>query len=205
MFQRVHTYLEKMVPEREPILREMELYAKERGFPIVGPLVGRLLYQMTMLTKARKILELGSGFGYSAFWFSLAARSKGELTLTDGDRANKARAFDYFKRAGLQSHFHFRIGDALRITRKLDGPFDIILNDIDKEDYPETIDLAADKLKRGGLFISDNIIWSGKVLEKKTDTATERIIEFTERLYKDSRFYTTIIPIRDGVSIAVRL
>ena len=205
MFQRVDKYLEKMVPEREPILREMELYAKDKEFPIVGPLVGRFLYQMTVLTKARKILELGSGFGYSAFWFSLAARSKGELTLTDTDKQNKARALDYFKRAGLQSHFHFRVGNALRIIRVLDGPFDIILNDIDKTDYPKTIDLAAAKLKKGGLFITDNIIWSGKVLEKKPDAATERIMEFTERLYKDSRFYTTVMPIRDGLSIAVRL
>lgn len=205
MFKRIHKYLEEAIPDRPPILREMEQYASESNFPIIGPLVGRFLYQITLITKARKILELGSGFGYSAVWFSLATKSKGHIFMTDNDQKNKRRAFDYFKHAGLQSQFDFKVGDALKTIKKIDGPFDIILNDIDKASYPKTIDLVADKLRKGGLFISDNIIWSGKVLDKKPDPKTKAIVKFTENLYKDSRFFTTIMPIRDGVSIAVRL
>jgi predicted O-methyltransferase YrrM len=160
---------------------------------------------MTLVTKAKRILELGSGFGYSAFWFSLAARSKGRIIMTDGDRNNKRLAFRYFKEAGLQSQFDFRVGDALRTAKKVDGPFDIILNDIDKQDYPSTIDLAASRLKKGGLFITDNLIWDGKVTETKQDKTTRAIVEFTRMLYGDSRFFTTIMPIRDGISISVRL
>ena len=205
MYQKIHRYLEQITPERPAILREMEQYAKENHFPIVGPLVGRLLYQLAVMTKARKILELSSGFGYSAFWFSLATRGKGHITMTDLDKKNKTRAFDYFKRAGLQSQFVFKVGDAVNLVRRLDGPFDIILNDIDKQDYPKTLDVAAARLRRGGLFITDNVIWSGKVCDKKQDKTTRAIVEFTDNLYRDSRFFTTVMPVRDGVSIAVRL
>lgn len=205
MYENVQRYLKDVTPDRPPVLREMEQYAAERKFPIVGPLVGRFLYQMTHLTKARRILELGSGFGYSAFWFSLAARSKGQITMIDSDRKNKTRAFDYFKRAGLQSQFVFKVGDALKLIKRTDGPFDIVFNDIDKIDYPNTIDLVASRLKKGGLFITDNLIWSGRVLEKKKDAGTRAIIEFTENLYRDSRFFTTVLPLRDGISVAVRL
>ncbi|MCP4685793.1 MAG: O-methyltransferase [bacterium] len=183
----------------------METYAREKDFPIVGPQVGRVLYQMALATKARKILELGSGFGYSAYWFSLAARSKGVITMTDGNKANKRRAFDYFKRAGLQSQFDFHVGDALKVAGKLSGPFDIVFNDIDKHEYPRTIDLAAARLKKGGLFITDNLLWSGRVCEKKKDADTEAIVEFTRDLYQDSRFLTTVLPIRDGVGLSLRL
>ena len=205
MYKKVHKYLEQIIPERHPIMREMEVYAAENEFPIIGPLVGRYLFQCAQLVKARKILELGSGFGYSAFWFSLAVKGKGHITMTDGMAKNKRKAFDYFKRAGLQSQFDFKVGDALTSINKLDGPYDIILNDIDKIDYPKTIDLAASRLKKGGIFITDNVIWSGKVFEKKQDADTKAIVEFTENLYLDSRFYTTVLPIRDGIAVAVRL
>ena len=205
MYQKIHKYLENNIPERPPILREMEDNAAENNFPIIGPLVGRYLYQTAHMMKARKILELGSGFGYSAFWFSLAIKGKGHITMTDTSASNKRTAFDYFKRAGLQTQFDFKVGDALKSIKNIDGPFDIILNDIDKVDYPKTIDLAATRLKKGGLFITDNIIWSGKVCDKKQDADTKAIVEFTEKLYQDSRFFTTVMPIRDGIAIAVKL
>lgn len=205
MFQRIHKYLEHLTPERPAVLREMEVYAAEHDFPIVGPLVGRFLYQIVLMTKARRILELGSGFGYSAFWFSLATRGKGHITMTDRDKKNKSLAFDFFKRAGLQSQFVFKVGDALKLADGMDNQFDIILNDIDKHEYPKTINLAAEKLKKGGLFITDNVIWSGRVCEKKPDKTTKAIQEFAQDLYHDGRFFTTVLPIRDGVSVAVRL
>jgi predicted O-methyltransferase YrrM len=197
--------MEKVTPERPPILREMEMYAKENNFPIIGPLVGRFLYQCAIMIKARRILELGSGFGYSAFWFSLAIKSKGHITMTDSELKNKRIAYNYFKRAGLQTQFDFKVGNALKTVKKIDGQFDIILNDIDKDGYPETIDLVAARLKKGGLFITDNIIWSGRVCDKKPDKTTKAIIDFTDKIYKDSRFFTTIMPIRDGITVSVRL
>ena len=205
MFKKVHKYLHRVTPDRQPVMAEMEEYAGKNGFPIIGPLVGRFLYQMASLTKARSILELGSGYGYSAYWFSLAMGKRGKIIMTDGDRKNKTRALDYLSRAGLHSEFDFRVGDALRIASRLKGPFDIVLNDIDKHDYPRTIEVAARLLRRGGLFITDNVIWSGRVCERKQDTTTQRIVEFTDKLYRDSRFFTTILPIRDGIAVASKL
>lgn len=205
MFKKIHSYLEQITPARPPLLREMESYAAENDFPIIGPLVGRFLYQMALTTKARRIMELGSGFGYSAYWFSLAMKGKGHITMTDTNLKNKRRALEYFKKGGLQSQFEFKVGDALKTFRKLEGPFDIIFSDIDKEDYPSTIDLAAARLKKGGLFITDNLIWSGKVMDKTQDKLTRAIVGFTGALYRDSRFFTTVLPLRDGISVSTRL
>ncbi len=205
MFTKVHKYLENITPQRPAVMREMEEYAAENDFPIVGPLVGRLLYQLASMTKAKRIFELGSGFGYSAYWFSLAIGSRGHIVLTDGNKDNKKRAMNYFKRAGIDTQLDFKVGDALRTIKKHDGPFDIIFNDIDKKDYPKTIDLAAARLRKGGLFITDNVIWKGKVAEKNPDDTTKAILEFNEELYHDGRFFVTIIPLRDGLAVATRL
>ncbi len=198
-------YLLKVTPERHPILAEMERYARENHFPIVGPLVGRLLYQLALAVKARKILELGSGFGYSAFWLSLAVGRKGHITMTDKRVQNKRRAYDYFKKAGLQSQFDFKVTDALIALKKLSGPYDLIFNDIDKEGYPETIDPAVNLLRKGGLFITDNVFLSGRILDKNPDKTAQAVLAFTNRLYQDSSFFTTLIPLRDGLSVAVRV
>lgn len=205
MLQKIDRYLTSYLPDRHPVLAEMEQYAKENGFPIVGPLVGRFLYQMALSVKARKILELGSGFGYSAFWISQAVRGKGHIVMTDSRKSNKRKAMEYFKKAGLQSQFDFRVGDALKIMKRLTGAVDMIVNDIDKEEYPAVIDPAAALLRKGGLLISDNMLWSGRVLDKKLDKASGAIIEFTNNIYRDSRFFTTVLPLRDGVGVSVRL
>ncbi len=204
MFKKIHRYLHEVTPPRPPALREMEAYALENGFPIIGPLVGRFLYQMVTIAKARRIMELGSGFGYSAYWLSMAAGRRGHITLTDTDGNNRRRALKYFRQGKLLSQFDFRVGDALRILRRHSGPFDIVFNDIDKDDYPATIDLVADRLRRGGLFITDNVIWSGQVCLRRPDSRTRAIIRFTRQLYQDPRFFTTVLPIRDGIAVAVK-
>ena len=197
-------YLAGVVPERPPVMQEMEAYARERNFPIVGPQVGRFLYQLVQVSGARKIVELGSGFGYSAYWFALAAGADGSIVMTDGDQENEERALDYLRRAGLKSSFDFRVGDALTSIRDIEGPVDIVYNDIDKEGYPDTIEPAANLLRPGGLFITDNLLWSARVCDPEPGPTTQAILDFTRRLFDDSRFFTTLVPIRDGLAIAVR-
>jgi caffeoyl-CoA O-methyltransferase len=204
MSNKIEKYLLQQTPQRPPVMKEMEQYAVEHDFPIVGPVVGRFLHQMALSMKARSVLELGSGYGYSAFWFSLAMRSKGSIVMTDFNKENKKRALAYFRRAGLESRFDYRVGDALRIARRLTDKFDLVFCDIDKESYPEVIDLAALRLNKGGMFITDNLLWSGRVCDRKPDRTTRRIVEFTEQLYQDSRFFTTVLPLRDGIALAVR-
>ena len=205
-FSDIDTYLHKITPKRDRVLVAMERYAKRNGFPIIGPLVGRYLYQTARLIKARKILELGSGYGYSAFWFALAVGPQARIIMTDMDQANRDRAFMYFEEGGLEARFTYHLGNALKIAAGLKGPYDIILNDIDKQDYPQTIDLAADLLRPGGLFITDNIIWSGRVYDSAaTDAATRGVKRFPRMLSADDRFFTSVLPLRDGISVAMRI
>jgi caffeoyl-CoA O-methyltransferase len=201
----IEEYLLQVTPERPEVMREMETYAEQHDFPIVGPLVGRFLFQAARMVEARRVLELGSGFGYSAYWFALAMGDRGKITMIDGSEDNRDRALDYFERAGLQTKVKFKVGNVFEVLTEIDKEFDIIFNDIDKERYPETIDPAAFRLRRGGLFITDNLLWSGRVCEESKDEATRGVAEFTKRLYADPRFFTTILPLRDGVALAVRL
>jgi predicted O-methyltransferase YrrM len=200
----IEQYLYRLTPERPPVLREMEEHAAAHHFPIIGPLVGRLLYQMALITSADRVLELGSGFGYSAYWFSMALGERGLITMIDGSDDNRAKAEEYFQRGGIQTPHEFHVGDALTVLKDIDGPFDIVLNDIDKEGYPDTLDPVAARLRPGGVFITDNLLWSGRILDQKPDAATRGVVEFARRLYADERFVTTIVPLRDGVSVAVR-
>jgi predicted O-methyltransferase YrrM len=204
-FEKVHNYLFSATPRRDATLTAMERYAAKNNFPIIGPLVGRFLFQMATILGAKSVFELGSGYGYSAYWFSLAMGAKGSIILTEGDAKNLAFAQKYFRRGGLKSKFEFHCGDAREIIKEHRGPFDIVLNDIDKEGYPETIDLVAPRLRRGGLFITDNAIWDGRVTAARPDKTTRAIMEFNRRMYADKRFFTTILPLRDGLTVGLRL
>lgn len=194
------------IRSRSDWLRHIEKRAITEGFPIIGPLVGRLLAILARSVQAKKVLELGSGFGYSALWFSKGMESGGVIVCTDGDARNRDCAFEYFSQAQLSQRIDFRIGDALTISRELSGPFDIVFNDIDKHEYPVVIEEAHRLLRPGGLLISDNTLWSGKVIDPdENDRYTHGIKQYNKTLFADKRFFSTIIPLRDGVSVSVKL
>jgi len=198
-------YLLKATPEREPVLKEMEELASQNNFPIIGPLVGRFLYQVATLTKARRILELGSGYGYSAFWFARAIGTRGHIFCTEGDEENARKARDFFKRGKIKTRIEYHIGDALKLAAKIPGKFDIILNDIDKWEYPAVIPFAEKRLKKGGILVTDNLLWSAQILDENPDKDTAGILEYTQKLYANKNFFTTILPMRDGISFSIRL
>ena len=201
----IDRYLLQLLPEREPVLREMEEQARRRDIPIVGPAVARVLFQYARLLAANTVFELGSAIGYSTLWWALAVGEKGEIFYTDGDQAKAAEARGYFQRAGVDSRIRVLVGDALELLRAQDREFDIIFNDVDKEDYPRVLDLVLPRLRRGGLFITDNVLWSGRVTAgDPREESTRAIQEFNRRLYAMPEFYTTILPLRDGVAVAVR-
>lgn len=205
LYQGLDEYLLNITPEREPVLAEMEVLAKEKNFPIIGPLAGRVLYQLALLTKARRILELGSGFGYSAFWFARAIGARGQIFCTEGDEENARRARDFFKKGKIKTRIEYRIGDALKLAATLPGKFDIILCDIDKWEYPAVIPFAEKKLKKGGILVADNMLWSARVLDENPDKNTAGIVKFTKDLYANKNFFPTILPVRDGISVSIRL
>ncbi|HEY4612688.1 MAG TPA: O-methyltransferase [Bacteroidota bacterium] len=198
-------YLHDIIPDRDPVLTEMEEHAASLEFPIIGPLVGRLLYVLATSAKAKRVLELGSGYGYSAYWFAKAVGKEGTVICTDGSAENQERAMEYFKRGRLADRVEFHVGDALKLIDTFDGEFDIIFSDIDKTQYPKALRKVLPKLRKGGLFISDNVLWSGKILDKKPDAATAGIITFNRMIYSSKDFFTSIVPLRDGVAVSVKL
>jgi predicted O-methyltransferase YrrM len=201
----IDTYLERLTPSGDEILEEMEEYAKRNEFPIVGPLVGRFLFQLAVVSSAKKVMELGSGFGYSAYWFAKAVGRSGSVVYTDTSAENVRMAADYFGRGRMRDRMEMITGDALSALRESRGGFDIIFNDIDKEYYPLVVDAAYEKLRKGGILITDNVLWSGRVLTDDVSPGTEGVREFTRRLLAHGGFFTSIIPLRDGVSVSVKL
>ena len=193
----------------EQVLLEMEAYGAEHGFPIVERLVGVTLELLARSIGARRVIELGSGFGYSGYWFSRAIGEEGELHLTDGDKANASMASDYLGRAGLMGPTDFHVGDAVETLRSLPGDFDIVYNDIDKEGYPEAWRTARDRIRVGGLYICDNVLWYGNVASASADdrypSATRAILEHNRLIADDADYLSSIVPTRDGVMVALRL
>ncbi len=203
-------YLYSLLPESDPVLREMEEEAARRKIPIVGPAVGRLLYLLAKISGARRVFEMGSAIGYSTIWWARGVGEDGHVIYTDGD-ANKAmEAYKNFERAGVEKRIEIRVGDALELLSEQNyEPFDIIFNDVDKEDYPKVFRLAVPRLCRGGLFVSDNVLWSGRVPEaasgaQEAAESTRAILQFNRMLYESKDLFTTILPLRDGVAVAMK-
>ena len=208
---RIETYVRSLLDRHdEPVLLEMEAEAKERGFPIVGRTVGVTLEVLARSIGARRVCELGSGFWYSGYWFSRAVGPGGELHLTDGDPENEKKAIDYLGRAGLADPMRFHVGDAVESLGGLEGEFDVVYDDIDKEGYPDAWRAASERIRVGGLYICDNVLWSGRVtgdepLEKEWERATTgAIVEHNALIAADERYLSTIVPTRDGVMVALR-
>lgn len=203
---RIEAYLQALHDEGDPVLDEMERLAAELHFPIVGRLVGRMLAQLARLVAARRVFELGSGFGYSALFFARAVGPGGVVVCTDHSERHRQWARAFLTRAGVWERVQFHVGDALSVLRHAGGPWDVIFNDVDKEAYPATIELAHAHLRPGGLFITDNVLWHGRVLEESGDDApaTRAVREFTRRLVAHPGFDTVIYPVRDGVAVAQR-
>jgi predicted O-methyltransferase YrrM len=201
----VDDYLYSLVPPRDEVLAEMEAYATEHEIPIVGPAVARVFEQLTRMINAKTVFELGSAIGYSTIWWARAVGESGRVVYTDGDAKNAVRARAYFERAGVMPRIKVHTGDALEYLSEQKEEFDIIFNDVDKEDYPRVLRLVTPRLRKGGLFITDNVLWSGRVVEKNPkDASTKAILEFNRKLYDSKEFYTTILPIRDGLAVAMK-
>ncbi|MBI4395099.1 MAG: O-methyltransferase [Candidatus Omnitrophica bacterium] len=201
----IERYIQNLYPVEDPTLSEMGELGEKTNFPIVGPLVGRLLYQLTKLTRAKNVFEMGSGFGYSALWFALALPEDGVIHLTDQSTKNSELAKRFFLQANLAHKARFHVGDSLEILSKMRENFDIIFIDIEKELYPKALDLAKSKVNVGGLLIADNLLWFGQVLEKHGDASTEAIKEFNQKLFNDCNFISTLHPVRDGVGVAYKI
>jgi caffeoyl-CoA O-methyltransferase len=204
---RVEAYMRSLLDRYdERVLLEMEAEAEASGFPIVGRTVGVTLEVLALTVGARRVCELGSGFGYSAYWFSRAVGPDGEVHCTDGDPVNERKALAYLTRAGLDAPVRWHVGDAVTYLNATEGEFDVIYNDIDKDGYPDAWRAARERVRVGGLYLCDNVLWYGRVTEPRPERAdTRAILEHNALVAEDERFRSAIVPTRDGVLVAVRV
>ena len=201
----VMRHLDALVPARHPEMQMMEEHARETNFPIIGPAAGYFCYLITRLTGATQVFELGSGYGYSTAWFALAVRDNGGGTVHHvvWDQELSDRACRSITRMGLRAQVNFRVGEAIAELRRQDGPFDLIFNDIDKQDYPASLPVIHEKLRPGGALIVDNALWHGRVFDRNDNTPqTAGVRELTRLLTISGDWVTSIVPIRDGLLLA---
>lgn len=208
----VNEYLNDLASvDDEPVLLEMEKLAEERGFPIVGRQCGAMLELFARAINATRIFEMGSGYGYSAYWFSRATGPAGEIHLTDTDPDNERMAKDFLARAHLDGPIDYHVAGALDAFAVTPGEFDIVYCDIDKDGYPDAWRAARDRVRVGGMFICDNMLWSGRVAglpgapEDVRPGWTEAIDATNKMIYADGRYRAGIIPLRDGLITALRI
>lgn len=201
LYPKVEKYLTGLLPKRDNVISEMERYAKRHDVPIIGPVVARAIYQLAQISEAKRIFEMGSAIGYSTIWLARAAGADAEVYYTDGDPANAAQARGYFKRAGVEKCIQIMTGDAVNLIDHVPGEFDLIFIDVDKHQYPEALRKAVPRLRSGGLLITDNVLWSGKVTAKAKDVQTRAIQQFNRMIYSSPELFPVIIPLRDGIAV----
>jgi caffeoyl-CoA O-methyltransferase len=207
MNEEVEDYLYELLPRRDEVLSDMEEYAAQHKVPIIGPAVARMLSLLVQISGAKRIFELGSAIGYSTIWLARAAGPQSEITYTDGDPENAKRAKAYFERAGVAQQIRVETGDALTLLNKTSGEFDLIFNDIYKREYPDAAKQALPRVRRGGLFITDNTLWSGKAARtvEAGDADTLGVQELNRMVYESKELFSVLIPLRDGVTVCRKL
>jgi caffeoyl-CoA O-methyltransferase len=200
----IEKYILDLIPARDQILSEMEAEARLNSIPIVGPAVGALLAVLVLSSQSKRIFELGSAIGYSTIWLARAAGPNSEIHYTDASQKNAERARWYLDRAGLSDRVQIHVGDALTSLAQVEGEFDFIFNDVNKDGYPAVLNAAPQRLRRGGLLVSDNTLWHERVLHPENLTSTA-VVEFNRNIFHSNEFMTCLVPLRDGLTVGVKL
>ncbi|HSV75367.1 MAG TPA: O-methyltransferase [Chthonomonadales bacterium] len=207
MPQQLRAYLSSLAPDRPPELDAMEEHAREVGFPILGPVAGHFCYLIARLMGARRVFELGSGFGYSTAWFAKAVQENGggEVyhVVWNEDLSSHARA--RLDALGYSDVVRCVVGEAVDVLLDTPGPFDIVFNDIDKRRYPKSIPAIGRKLRSGGALIVDNALWHGWIFDQSDCSEdTKGVREATRILTTTPEWVTSVVPLQDGLLLAMK-
>jgi predicted O-methyltransferase YrrM len=207
LLEKLDRYLDGLVPPRRGELEQMEGYGKRTGFPIIGPACGHFCYLTARLIDARQVFEMGSGYGYSTAWFARAVQENGGgrvvHTVWDEDLSRRARG--HLDAMGYEGIVEYRVQEAIGALRSSEGPFDLIFLDIDKEDYPEALEVIEAKLRSGGVLLADNLLRHGAVLDGRDRTPqTQGVRAITRRVMEGENWIASIVPMRDGLLLAYR-
>lgn len=201
----VEAYVDSLASRGDAALREVERQGFSEGRPIVGAAEGSLLHVLARAVGARRILELGTAIGYSGTWLARALPEEGELVTVEGDPDTAKVARANFVKTGVAGRTTILVGAAEEVLEDLEGPFDLIFNDIDKVGYPVVLEPCIRRVRVGGLLVTDNVLWDGDVARKGRSAETRAIREYNESLAQDPRMLTVILPLRDGVSVAMKV
>lgn len=206
-YTNVQDYITSLVPPREAELLEMEAFAEKHDFPIIGPACGYYCYQLARMISATSVFELGSGYGYSTAWFAKAIKENGggivHHTVWEEELSERARR--HLVKLGSADLVQFHVSEAVEALKQTQGPFDIIFNDIDKQAYPASLPFIKEKLRSGGLLIIDNMLWHGRIFDKKDIAPTTiGVQEFTKQITNDPDWIVSLAPMRDGMIVAYK-
>ncbi len=207
-YEQICEYHTRLSQHDDPVLLRMEEEARQARFPIIGPAAGKFCYMVARAIGARRVFELGSGYGYSTLWFARAVRENGGGVVhhTVWDQGLSDRARTNVEAAGYSDLVRFHMAEAVQTLSETEGPFDILFNDIDKHGYPDSLPVMKSKLRVGGMILIDNMIWHGAIFDESDRSEnTEGVREFTRRLSADSDFVFQLVPVRDGIIAALRV
>ncbi|MGE3274763.1 MAG: O-methyltransferase [Vicinamibacterales bacterium] len=204
------SYLDGLRPCPHPELDVVLAEGRAAGVPIVSPAVGALLHALARGAGATRALEIGTAIGYSGLWIATALGEGGQLVSIERDAARATTARAHFAAAGLDDRVSVMVGDASRYLHKVAGPFDLIFQDADKTGYGPMLDRLIGLLRPGGLLVTDNVLWDGEVVPglvaepRRRAEDTEAIATYNRQLAADPRLFTTVLPVGDGVALAVK-
>ena len=172
-----------------------------------GPYQGRVLSMISKLIKPKSVLELGTFTGYATLCLAEGLHPEGEIHTIDVNEELEDFQRKYFDKSGYGTQIHQHLGSAIDILPTLDKTFDLVFIDADKPNYVNYFHLIIDKLNPGGIILSDNVLWHGKVIEPvdPKDVSTNVVLEFNTLLKKDPRIETVLLPIRDGLTISRKI
>ena len=205
VYDAIDAYIHDLSNRGDAALQAVENQGRDENWPIVGPAEGSLLHVLARAIGARRILELGTAIGYSGTWLARARPPDGELVTVEWNPETAEIARRNLAKTGVAKRVRIEVGSALDIVPRLDGPFDLIFNDIDKQYYVDVLPLCIARLRVGGLLVTDNVLWSGEVVKRRRSKEAEVIHDYNRRLGADSRMAAVIVPLRDGVSIALKV
>jgi len=201
-------YLERLLPARDPVAREIERRSAADDVPSSRPEVGRLLEAIAAIEPAGRVLEIGTGIGYGALHLARGAR-EGRVISIDVDAERQRQARVYLEEAGVADRVELLQGPALELLPRLEGPFSLVFLDALKEEYRRQLDLALDKIPVGGRVLVDNLLWRGSIADPSLrpetgDPSAEAIERFNPYLMIHPQLASVILPIGDGVGLAVK-
>ena len=205
VYDAIDAYIHDLSNRGDAAVQAVENQGRDENWPIVGPAEGSLLHVLARAIGARRILELGTAIGYSGTWLARALPPDGELVTVEWNPETAEIARRNLAKTGVAKRVRIEVGSALDIVPRLDGPFDLIFNDIDKQYYVDVLPLCIARLRVGGLLVTDNVLWSGEVVKRRRSKEAEVIHDYNRRLGADSRMAAVIVPLRDGVSIALKV